>query len=64
MSVYKGQIGHQFETQQRPNLTPKIGHQFETQQRPNLTPKRTSVPFGENFSRKGFVPCQSPPLDL
>src|ERR1700731_3227786 len=27
-------------------------------------PKRTSVPFGENFSRKGLVPCQSTPLNL
>ena len=26
--------------------------------------KRTSVPFGENFSRKGFVLCQGAPLNL
>jgi hypothetical protein len=26
--------------------------------------KGTSVPFGENFSRKGFVPCQGTPFNL
>jgi hypothetical protein len=26
--------------------------------------KGTSGPFGENFSRKGFVPCQGTPFNL